>query len=67
VAIYALRELKTTLRHRPTKQLDLSLSPEVVNVLLHEKESLKEIEDRFKTRINLISNPALQLEEIRIS
>jgi ribonuclease G len=66
-AIYALKELKRALKAKPAKQISLSLAPAVVEIVLKDKESLRAIEHKFKTMINLISNPALPIEEIKIS
>lgn len=67
VAIYALKELKRFLKGKSLKQLNLTLSPAVTDEILKDKENLRVIEHRFKTKINLISNPASHIEEIKIS
>ena len=67
IAVYAIKELKRYLKDKPTKQVSLNLSPVVVEELLKNREGLKSIENVFKTRINLISNPTAHIEEIKIS
>jgi hypothetical protein len=67
MAIYALKELKRFLRHKSQPQANLSLSPAVVDEILKDKENLRVIERKFKTRINLISLPSSHIEDIKIS
>jgi len=67
IAIYALKELKRFLKGKSLKQVNLTLAPEVIEELFKDKENLKFIEHRFRTRINLISSPALHIEDIKIS
>jgi ribonuclease G len=65
-AIYALKELKRFLKDKKIKQVSLSLYPSVIDEILKHKENLRLIENRFKIRVNLISNPSANIEEIRI-
>lgn len=67
MSIYAFKELKRLLKSKPSKEVNLSLNPVVIDQILKQKTNLKSIEDKFKTRLNLISNPALHIEDIRIS
>jgi ribonuclease G len=67
LAIYGLKELKRFLKGKSIRQVNLTAAPPVVEEILKDKESLKSIEHRFRTKINLISNPAAHLEEIKIS
>lgn len=67
VAIYALKELKRFLKGKSLKQANLTLAPAVIDEILKDKDSLMAIEHRFKTKINLISNPASHIEEVKIS
>ena len=67
IAIYALKELKRFLKGKSLKQVNLTLAPAATEELLKDKENLKFIEHRFRTRINLISSPALHIEDIKIS
>ncbi len=67
IAIYALKELKRFLEDKSLKQVNLTLAPAVIDEILKDKDSLRAFEHRFKTKINLISNPALHIEEIKIS
>jgi ribonuclease G len=66
-AIYALKELKRFLKTKSLKQASLTLAPPVIDEILKNKENLRIIEQKYKTKINLISNPASQIEDIRIS
>ena len=66
-SVYALKELKKFLEGKSLKQANLTLAPAVVEEILKDKDSLRAIEHRFKAKINLISNPASHIEEIKIS
>jgi ribonuclease G len=67
VAVYALRELKRYLAGKALKEVSLTLNPSIVEELLKNKEDLSQLERRLKTRINLIPNPALHIEDIKIA
>jgi len=67
VAIYALKELKRFLKPKSVKEVNLTLNPVVCEEILKDKANLRALEYRFKTKINLISNPALHVEDIRIA
>ncbi len=67
IAIYALKELKRHLKAKPQRQVNLTLAPAVVEEVLKEKTDLRSIEKRYRTRINLISDPATHIEEVKIS
>lgn len=67
IAIYALKELKRFLKDKSLKQVNLSLATSVIEELLKDKENLKFIEHKYRTKLNLISNPALHIEDIKIS
>ncbi|KPK97143.1 MAG: hypothetical protein AMJ95_10730 [Omnitrophica WOR_2 bacterium SM23_72] len=66
-AIYVLKELKRFLKENKTAQVSLNLNPTVIDEILNHKENLKAIETKFKTRVNLISNPQAHIEDIKIS
>ncbi|MFC1805076.1 ribonuclease E/G [Candidatus Omnitrophota bacterium] len=67
IAISALKELRRFLKSKPSKDVKLSLNPAVVEVLLKDKSNITGIERRFRTRVNLVSNPASKIEEIQIA
>lgn len=67
MSIYALKELKRFLKDTPLKQVSLTLNPMVVDEISKDQVNLKSIEHKFKTKINLIPNPALHIEDVRIS
>lgn len=68
ISIYVFKELRRFLAQHPDwRYLTLMLHPSVYQEILKEKLSLNSIERRFKTKINLISNPSFHLEEIKIS
>lgn len=68
MSIYALKELKRfILANKSPKQANLTLNPVVIDEIMKEKGQLRAIEHRFRLRINLISNPAAHIEDIKIS
>ncbi|RJO63976.1 MAG: Rne/Rng family ribonuclease [Candidatus Omnitrophota bacterium] len=67
VSIDALKELKKYLKEKTHKEVSLFLNPVVVDEILKHKEHIRFIERKFGTKVNLISNPALHIEDIRIS
>ncbi len=67
MSIYALKELKRFLKAKPLKQVNLTLNPVVVEEILRNREGLRLIERQYRSKINLVSNPAAHIEEIRIS
>ncbi len=67
IAILALKELKRSLLAKKTAQVNLTLNPAVIDEVMKDKNNLKLIENKFKTKINIISNPSLHIEDIRIS
>jgi ribonuclease G len=67
MAIYALRELKRFLKAKPTKEVSIALNPTIVAEISKDSQNLRLLERSFRTKINLLSNPALHIEEIKIS
>jgi len=67
MAVFALKELKRSLKEKPSRQVSLALAPAVIDEILKDKESLRAIEHKFRTKINLISNPTCHIEEIKIA
>jgi len=67
-SIYAVKELKRfLLKNKGARQVNLSLNPDVVDEILKDKDIIRGLENKTKTKINLVSNPALHIEDIRIS
>ncbi len=67
MSIYAIREIRRFLKGQPLKEVNVTLNPAVIEEVLKDKENLRLIEQKFKTKINFISNPTLHLEEVKIS
>ena len=68
MAIFVLKELKRFLKtNKSLKETNLALPPLVIEELLKDKAALNFLEHRFRIKINLISNPALHIEDIKIS
>ena len=67
-SIYALKELRRfLLKNKTLKEVNLSLNSDVVDEILKDKENLKSMERKFRVKVNLISTPALHIEDIKIS
>ena len=67
MSIYTLRELRRFLKAKSPKEASITLNPAVIDELLKDSQSLRLIERQFKANVNLISNPALHIEEIQIA
>ncbi len=66
MSIYALRELRRSLKGKSLKQVNITLNPAVIDEILKEKDNLSFIERKFKTKLNFVSDPSLHIEEIKI-
>jgi hypothetical protein len=67
MAIFALKELKRFLKDHPARTVSLSVNPAVYEEIAKNHAGIRETEHRFRTRIELISNPALHIENIKIT
>jgi ribonuclease G len=68
MSIIALKELKRYLKaHQLKKEVNLILNPAVVPLVQENKKELHFIQRYFRSKINIISNPTLHLEEIKIT
>jgi len=67
ISILALKELRRFLKSKSSKQVEIRLNPAVADEVLRDKENLRFIERKFRTKINSIADPALHIEDIRIS
>lgn len=67
MVIYTFKELKKYLKNNPVKEVNISLNQDVVDEISKEKNTVRSIEHKFRTKINFISNPALHIEDIRIA
>ncbi len=67
LGIFALKELKRYLKGKNLKQASLTLAPPVIDEILKDKEALRAVERKYRTKINLISNPTAHLEDIKFS
>jgi len=67
MAVFALKELRRFLKGKTLKQVSITLNPDVTDEILKDKSNLKLLEHKFRTEINLISNPTLHIEDIRIA
>ncbi len=66
-SIQALKELKKFLKGKQLKQVSVSLAPVVIDEILKDKTILSQIEKKFRTKINLISNPSMHIEDVKIA
>jgi len=68
MSIYALKELKRFLmKNKGIKRVNLSINPVVIDEIMKNKDNLRLLEHTFKASINIISNPALHVEDIKIN
>ncbi|TBR17786.1 hypothetical protein EPO66_02100, partial [bacterium] len=67
MSIYVFKELKKFLKDNHLKQLNVTLNPLVIEEVLKDKNNLRFIEHKFRTKINFVSNPNSHLEEIKIA
>jgi ribonuclease G len=67
MSIYAIRELKKFLSGKSLKQVDLALNPMIADEIMKNKSTLNFLEHKFRTKINLILNPSLHIEDVKIS
>ena len=67
LGIFALKELKRYLKGKTLKQASVTLAPPVIDEILKDKEALRAIEHKYRIKVNLISNPAAHLEDIKFS
>jgi len=67
MSIYAFKELKRFLKDKPLKEVSLTLNPAVVDEILKEKSTIRENERKLKVKINVVPNPALHIEDVRIA
>jgi ribonuclease G len=68
MSIFALKEFKKHLLKKPaSKEINFILNPAVVSEILKDKGNLRQLERSFKIKINLVSNPALHVEDLQIS
>jgi len=67
MSIYALKELRKFLHGKNLKEVSLTLNPALIEEILKNKDALRQIEHKFRARINLVSNPIAHIEEVKIS
>ena len=67
MAIYALKELKSFLKGKNMREVSLTLAPQVAEEIVKDKEGVKSAERKLRVKINLISDPSLNIEEVKIS
>ncbi|MDD5595326.1 MAG: Rne/Rng family ribonuclease [Candidatus Omnitrophica bacterium] len=67
-SILVFRELRTfLLNNKNFKTVNLTLNPAVCEEILKDKDGLRAVENKFRVKINLISNPSAHIEEIKIA
>jgi len=67
ISVYAMRELRKYLMTSNSREINLNLNPAVIEEMLKDKASLRLLEHKFRKKINLISNPTLHIEDVKIS
>ncbi|MBL7081760.1 MAG: Rne/Rng family ribonuclease [Candidatus Omnitrophica bacterium] len=66
VSILALRLLSRHLEKEKVREVNLTVNPEVYALISEQQDYLRTLYYKFRSKINLISNPTLHLEEIKI-
>lgn len=66
VLFLAFRLLKRHLQQKHPERVELSLNPAVISLIAKYADSLHLLERKFRSKINLNSNPTQHLEEIKI-
>ena len=66
LCILAFRQLKRHLQSKRSGEVSLSLNPAVSSLMERHRDSLRSLEQKFRVKIKLISNPTQHLEEIKI-
>jgi ribonuclease G len=66
MSMYATKELRRYLKTHRKNVVKLILNPEVATLVLADRKTLHLTEHKFRTKVELISNPALKLEDIEI-
>ena len=68
MAIYAAKELRKHLFGKELKQVNLTVNPIVAEELnKNNREALKQIERKFQTKVNVVVNVVLKIEDVTIS
>lgn len=67
VCYEVLRELRSACKKEEGRTFNIYLSPEVASLLYEEeKSSIELIENKYKTKINLIANPSFSTDKFRV-
>ena len=67
LAIAALKQLKKYAKEKKPRQVSLTAVPVVIEQIMKDRDNIRSLERTFRTKVNLISNPAMHLEDIKIS
>jgi ribonuclease G len=67
ISITAVKELKKYLKDKTLSEVNLNVNPLVAEEVSKDKETLKFIERRFRTKVNVIPNPTLHIETFSFS
>lgn len=68
MAAYALRYLRNSLVNFKPRTVNVALHPEVANKIINDnRNSLRNLERKFRKRIQIVAQPNLHIEDIKIS
>jgi ribonuclease G len=67
MTIFAVKTLRKHLQGKSLREVTLAVNPSVAEEISKDKEVLKQVERKFRTRVNLTSNPAFKIEDIAIT
>jgi ribonuclease G len=68
MAVYTFRYLRNCLSNYKNRSVTVALHPEVAKKILNEhRNSIRDLEHKFRKRINIVPQSGLHIEDIRIS
>lgn len=67
MSIQVLKELRRFLKGKKLNEITVTLNPDVSGELAADRDSLRNFERRHRIRVNIVSNPALKIEDITIA
>ncbi|MDD5006063.1 MAG: Rne/Rng family ribonuclease [Candidatus Omnitrophica bacterium] len=68
MAGYVFRHLRNNLNNFKARKVDVTLHPNVANkIMVDNRNSIRDLERKFRKRINIVAQPGLHIEDIRIS
>lgn len=69
MSIYTLKELSRFLKANPARprQVTVNANPSVIEEITKDNSGIRSIERQFRTRVSLVPNPSLHMEDVKIA